>query len=268
MSIPIHAHHAHVFPKEIREDGTIDVLLSTLDACGIETAVAFAPFHEFFTGRAFEPNEWLANAIQQQPRLRGFGVVNMQAPDLKAQVRHIASLGFKGIKMHPAFQKFKIDGEAAFEVYREAEALCLFLSFHTGVHWHRIRDYNMLLFDEVAFNFPKLRFSMEHLGGYCFFKEGLAVMLNNQRKSQEPRLYAGLTSIFDPEINHAWYLGQEGMKTILWQTGENTGIFGLDFPYNGVDSINLAIRSIMEMDIDDSIKAKLLGGNLRRALDF
>lgn len=268
MSIPIHAHHAHVFPASVREDGTISALLRTLDACGIETAVAFAPFHSFFADDAICPNAWLAEAIRPEDRLRGFGVVNMAAGDPRGQVRKIADLGFRGIKMHPAFQKFRIDGEEAFAVYAEAEAAGLFLSFHTGVHWHRIRDYNMLLFDEVAYHFPRLRFSMEHLGGYSFFKEGLAVMMNNQRKRQTPRLFAGLTSVFDPEINHAWYLGQEGVKTLLWQTGEDAAIFGLDFPYNGEKSIRFAIDAVMGMDIDPSVKEKILGGTLRKTLGF
>ena len=43
----IFANHAHVFPPELRPEGTVDRLLSMLDACGIEKAVCFAPFpHE------------------------------------------------------------------------------------------------------------------------------------------------------------------------------------------------------------------------------
>ena len=40
----ITAHHAHLFPTQVRPAGDIAHLLSTLDACGIEQCVAFAPF--------------------------------------------------------------------------------------------------------------------------------------------------------------------------------------------------------------------------------
>ncbi len=40
----IYANHAHVFQKEVREDGTIDCLKRVMDICGIERAVAIAPF--------------------------------------------------------------------------------------------------------------------------------------------------------------------------------------------------------------------------------
>lgn len=59
--------------------------------------------------------------------------------------------------------------DKACEVYSAAQENGLFLSFHTGLHWHRIADYQPLLFDEVAWNFPRLKFSMEHVGGYHFF---------------------------------------------------------------------------------------------------
>lgn len=265
MKYKIYANHAHIFPKQIREDGTVDELLKVMDYCNIEKCVAFATFHEFLKGTV-EPNKFLAEQIKGNDRLEGFGVVDFDKGDLAGQVNEISELGFKGIKLHPAFQKFKIDGEKAFKVYEQAEKNGLFLSFHTGVHWHRISDYNMLLFDEVAYNFKKLRFSMEHLGGYCFFNEGLAVLLNNMYERKNPRIFAGLTSVFDTNENRAWNLSDQKIKDLIWQAGEEVGIFGLDFPYNGAEKIAYAIRHVMDMDIPETAKELILGGNLRREL--
>lgn len=266
MSYEIFANHAHVFPKNVWPEGTVDTLLHTMDACGIARCVCFATFPSQLKSENEETNGWLARQIQGNDRLFGFGVVDFDKPDLKGQVDRIADLGFRGIKMHPAFQKFAVDGERAFEVYERAEALGLFLSFHTGVHWHRIRDYQVWRFDEVAYHFPKLRFSMEHLGGYCFFNEGLAVMLNNLHRGQEPRIYAGLTSVFDPDVNRSWYLSDERIHDLLWQTGDASSIFGLDFPYNGTAAISAAIARLEGMDLPEESKARIFGGNLKRVL--
>lgn len=195
----IFANHAHVFPRAVREDGTVDALLRVMDDCGIEKAVAFATFPSFLGPGDEEPNRALGARIASEDRLTGFGVIDFTRSDLEEQVEAIAALGFPGIKLHPAFQRFRVDGEPACRVYAAAERLGLFLSFHTGIHWHRIADYNLLLFDEVAYRFPALRFSLEHVGGYCFFHEAVAVMQNN-RKSP-PRIYAGLTSVFDRDAN-------------------------------------------------------------------
>lgn len=264
--VKIFANHAHVFPETVRKDGTIDSLKQIMDKCGIEKSVVMAPFAEFLKGTCLSANRWLYDEIKNDGSLHGFGIVDFRREDIITQIDEIANFGFKGIKLHPAFQKFKIDGEKACQVYKRAQELGLFVSFHTGIHWHRISDYNMLLFDEVAFRFPELKFSMEHLGGYCFFKEGLAVMLNNNTGKPFPRIYAGLTSVFDSNENKYWYLNDRQIKDLIWLAGDNTSIFGLDFPYNREDKISYAIKHILELDIPESAKGKILGGNLNEAL--
>lgn len=267
MAYDIFAHHAHVFPKDVREDGTVSVLLRTMDECAISKAVCFAPFPRQLGSGSEEPNAWLAQQIAAEDRLVGFGVIDFEKGNLKEQVDRIADLGLPGIKMHPAYQKFAIDGDAAFEVYARAQELGLFLSFHSGVHWHRIRDYQVWRFDEVAYHFQKLRFSMEHLGGYCFFHEGLAVMLNNMHLGRgEPRIYAGLTSVFDPETNRSWHLSDERIHDLIWQTGDTASIFGLDFPYNDAAKIKRAISHLANMDLPEETKRKIFGENLNRIL--
>src|ERR1700683_219557 len=91
------AHHAHVFPPQIKPQGTIDELLKYLDAAGIEQAVCFAPLpHE---AKTLDQNNWLAGEIKNQPRLFGFGTVDFTRADVAEQVKKIAGLGFKGIKI-------------------------------------------------------------------------------------------------------------------------------------------------------------------------
>ncbi len=137
----IFANHAHVFPEEIKPSGTIDKLKELLDECGIDKCVCFAPFHDRFgeTRRGENPNEWLAKQLKNQPDLYGFGVVDFNADNLRDEVDKIADLGFKGIKMHPPYQEFDIEGEDAFKVNERPQELGLFISFHCGMHWHRLK---------------------------------------------------------------------------------------------------------------------------------
>ena len=267
MAFEIFAHHAHVFPQYVREIGSVDNLMRTMDACGISKAVCFAPFQHQVGAEHETTSVWLAKEIKNNDRLVGFGVIDFAKGDLKGQVDRIADLGLRGIKMHPASQKFAVDGDMAFEVYARAEELGLFLSFHTGVHFHRLRDYQMWRFDEIAYHFKNLHFSMEHLGGYCDFFEGLSVMINNMpRHGEDPRVFAGLTSIYDRDKNRIWYMPDDRLYDLLWQTGDKASIFGLDFPYNGIEITQTAIKRIMELDLPEESKQLLLGGNLRRVL--
>jgi predicted TIM-barrel fold metal-dependent hydrolase len=130
----------------------------------------------------------------------------------------------------------------------------------------------MLLFDEVAFNFPNLKFSMEHVGGYSFFREALLVMNNNSRKGNN--IYAGLTSISMEEDSlgisrqGAWSLTDDDLCTLIHQTGEKNSIFGLDFPYKNVEYTKKAIERIKNLPITEEAKKGILGENLKEALDI
>ena len=271
----IYANHAHLFPKGTKPNADIDKLKELMSACGIEKAVCFAPFHNqmdmYDVSRGQNPNDWLANEIKNEPSLIGFGTINFERDDLKEQVKHISELGFKGIKIHPAYQEVKVDSPELFEVYEQAQEENLFLSFHTGLHWHRIRDYQMLLFDEVAFNFPRLRFSMEHMGGYSFFKEALLVMNNNSRDEIQ-HVFAGWTSIpmgedeFGNPRRGVWSLTDDDLCDLIYQTGTERSIFGLDFPYNDIEKTKKAIDRIKNLPISEEAKRGILGENLKREL--
>ena len=268
----IFANHAHLYPRELREEGAKDALLRLLDDCGIDKAVAFAPFSHRFRESALyhdvNVNEWLAKEIAGEERLVGFGTVDVLegAEPIADQVQRIFELGLRGIKIHPAAQEFAIDSETAFEIYDHAQRLGLFLSFHTGLHWHRIRDYRMLLFDEVAWNFPDLRFSMEHVGGYSFFREALLVMCNNNRDN--PRVFAGLTSVEPAEngMRGPWSLSDEEIETLIFQTGDAQTIFGLDFPFKKADYVRRAMARIRGLRISDEAKENILGKTLEKQL--
>ena len=273
MKYRIFANHAHVFPEGSKAGGTIQDLKRLMDECEIEKAVCFATFTEQNTRVGCDGNtsRWLYGEIKNEPQLVGFGTVDFDAGKLTEQVDAIASYGFKGIKIHPAYQKIRVDGPELFEVYEAAQRNNLFLSFHTGLHWHRLKDYNMLLWDEVAYNFPRLRFSMEHMGGYSFFNEALAVM-NNNRRGEFDRVFAGWTSIhLDTDENGneyagAWSLTDAQLCDIIHQTGENRSIFGLDFPYNNAANIKKAIDRILALPISETAKEAILGGTLRSVL--
>lgn len=263
----VFANHAHVFPEDIKPAGSIDNLKRLMDDCGIDKAVCFAPFSDRFEecSRTDTPNEWLAKAIKNEPDLYGFGTVDF-TKNVRDEVNRIADFGFKGIKMHPPYQEFDIDGEDAFKVYERAEELGLFISFHCGMHWHRLKGVRPILYDEVGWFFKNLRFSLEHLGGYHFFNESLAVMCNNSRFGVQPRVFAGWTSVSDRDGKDAWTLTNEQLETIISQTNDESSIFGLDFPYNNAEYIKYEMQRFNSLNISDTAKENILGGTLKKVL--
>ena len=102
---------------------------------------------------------------------------------------------------------------------------------------------------------------MEHVGGWSFFKDAVAVMVNNRK-----RMYAGLTSVFDTKVNKFWYLGKENVKDLIWQTSIDQCVFGLDFPYNTpemiMDAMNQMRECVEELGLGEEGLQKVFGGNL------
>ena len=125
-------------------------------------------------------------------------------------------------------------------------------------------------FDEIAIQFPTLRMSLEHVGGYHFFNEALAVIFNNipfpPVPGQRGRVYGGLTSCFTPHYVRFWYMSRERFEELLLQVGPEYLIFGLDFPYNLEENTRLALTTIKQMIPLESARELVLGGNLRREL--
>jgi uncharacterized protein len=272
MSDRIYAHHAHVFPASINPNGTIDRLLRLMDDCGIEGAVCFAPYAAQIAPAALHHNEWLAGELRNRPRLRGFGTIDFAAPDLPSQVRRAKDLGLVGLKLHPNAQEFDLLGPKPFEVYAAAQDEGLFCTFHSGVHAQRLLDHAVLKFDEVAHHFPRLRFSMEHMGGYHFFTDALAVLFNRYPppwvKNTRCNVFAGLASIFTTHQNRMWHLTPEQILEIVLQTSATQCLFGLDFPYNLERETRIGLDTINAMPITSEQRALILGGNLRRELGW
>jgi predicted TIM-barrel fold metal-dependent hydrolase len=269
MSFRLLANHAHVFPAALNPAGTIDRLLQLLDACKIDQAVCFAPFSHQCDGKDIIPNVWLAGEIKKRgDRLLGFGTIDVRRADVAAQVRQARELGLRGLKLHPNSQEFDILSPKLFEIYAAAAELGMLISFHTGVHRSHLKDMGLIRFDEIAWNFPKLKFSMEHVGGYHFFEDALAVIFNHVPPPWETgvcNVFAGLASVFTQDQNRFWYLSKERLLELAAQVGVRQLIFGLDFPYNLEAATMTGLNTIREL-FNPAEQEQILGGNLRREL--
>ncbi len=262
------ANHAHVFPESVRADGTIKRLTELMERCQIERAVAFAPFSDQVSHLGTNPNAWLAKEIEATESIVGFGTIDPDGKDLGKQAEEMAQLGFRGVKLHPAYQRFSIMEERLSDFYVAAEELDLFLCFHSGIHWHRIKDYHPLLFDELAYRYPRLRFSMEHVGGLSFFDDALAVMLNNTPPGKSGNVFGGITSVLNRTHNKQWFLGAQRVEMLLDLLGPDQFIFGLDFPYNKEAETEEAIAAVQSLQTSQESKDLILGGNLERVLQL
>jgi len=269
----IFAHHTHVFPAEIRPDGTVERLLKSMDSYGIDRAVCFPPFpYHMSQARMGNPNDWLQQEIATHgDRLVAFGALDPESRSAPDEVRRLAGLGVRGIKLHPAAQRFRIDSELARPFYEAASEAQMVITFHTGVHDAPIELTRPALIDGLLFRYPGITVTLEHIGGRALREEAIGVIQNHRAFPRNPenpgRAYGGLTSVAAVPTAHPWYLGREGMTDMARTIGAELLVFGLDYPYNPPGHFGRLVREIRQLPLPREKIDLILGGNLSRLID-
>ena len=250
--------HCHVIPEGLVDSsdpqvGTVATLLDIMDELDIDKAVAFAPL-PIYVEDPHRANEWLWEQVCNNPRLEGFMTLNPTDSRSLAIAEEFAEKGLRGIKTHPPVYHARIDDEAAYPFYELADHLQLPILFHTGVHGWLLDNYRPLLLDRIAHQFPDLQIIVEHMGGWEFLGEALAVVRNNSN------CYAGITSTLDADW--AWYIPDELLRHMISLIGSERVIFGTDYPYRQQDDIRADIEAARGLCNSPEEADNILGANI------
>ena len=255
--------HTHAFPDELaakaleklskagevepKLNGTVSDLLRSMDRAGIEKSVvaciATRPkqFHSIL--------RWAGEASSE--RIVVFPSVHPMSPDAVENVRQVADAGFRGIKLHPYYQEFRLDDERAFPVYEEMERQNLILLAHTGFDFafpeDRIADPEKVV--EVHERFPDLTFVTSHLGGWHDWDEVERHLVGRD-------IY--IETSFSLEV-----MSQEQARSIITSHRADRMMFGTDSPWTDQGQ---ALQLIRDLNLDPDREASLLRHNAQRLL--
>ena len=114
-------------------------------------------------------NDEIAALAKRWPeKLVPFGSVNPTLPGaLEEFQRGVKELGLKGLKLSPIYQKFDPMSAEAARIYSQAQEWGIPLIFHTATAQAPdvpLKWANPILFDDVAYAFPRLKIIMAHFG--------------------------------------------------------------------------------------------------------
>lgn len=162
-------------------------------------------------------NDWAASV--QSDSVFCFGTVHPQSDDPAGEVGRIASLGLRGIKLHPDFQSFHITDKSLFPVYEEASSLGLPITFHTGrdpasVSVLRSTPAGIA---QIARQFPKLIIIAAHMGGARMYDD-------------VEQILAGKNIFFDTAITSRLCSSEQFLR-IVKKHGSERILFGSDCPW-------------------------------------
>lgn len=165
-----------------------------------------------------------------------------------------------GLKLHPSKQRFYPDDEKMFPIYELCVQYNRPIIFHAGVSMEPgtlVKYSHPLRFEEIAFRFPKLRICLAHFG-WPWVKETCMLMLKYRN------IYTDTAMLYfdNPKEFYAQCLGVDIGPSWIDRSLRHQVMFGSDEPR--LEMLRM-IRAIRDMDMRDSTKEMILGGN---ALEF
>ncbi|MFR0882516.1 MAG: amidohydrolase family protein [Christensenellales bacterium] len=177
--------HAHIYPDNIAEkaamnigyfydkhmtnpNGSVKRLLEIGDRAGVDKFVVHSAATTPHQVKSIN-NFIKASVLAHPDRFVGLCTIHPGMEDPIAELERAESLGLKGIKLHPDFQKFAITDSSMGPIYDFCQATGYPILFHTGDY--RYHYSNPCLIPRLLESFPRLRLICAHFGGWTEWKE-------------------------------------------------------------------------------------------------
>ncbi len=255
--------HAHIYPNKIAEKatvaignfydikmdmpaGTAEQLLEEGKKAGVTRYVVHSVATTAHQVRAI--NEFIKKEIDMHPEFIGFMTLHqdLTEQEIEEEVKWCIENGFKGVKLHPDFQKFYIDGEDAEKFYRVIGDRLPIL-FHTGDDRYDFSKPIRLV--NMAKKYPNVRFIGAHFGGY--------------RCWDDAYLYKDLTNVYFDTCSSLAFISPEKAKELIDMLGVERFFFATDFP---MWDATKELERFMAIDLTDEQREKILSLNLKKFL--
>lgn len=235
--------HAHIGKDKDGHKLSADRLIKLMNKSNINKAIVF-PLNDIRNNRTFsQPNEEIFQASKTyKDRFIPFFRLNPNT-SWKKEFKLRLKQGFKGVKLHPRSQNFKLNSSPAMKIYEEAEKNALPVIIHTGFGLEAIAD-DIL---KITKTFPKLKFII----GHSAFVD-IDSVIKKIGKMNNVIFDTSTVKIFD-------------LFDLLKKVDNDKIAFGSDTPYYDTD---LALEGLIDSAITCRLSAaqikKILGGNIGR----
>ena len=191
----------------------------------------------------------LLSEVKKHPaELIGFITLHpdLTEAELDLEVRLALENGLQGVKLHPDFQRFDIDGEDAEKIYK-AVGDKLPILFHTGDDRYDYSSPERLV--RVAKTHPEVRFIAAHFGAY--------------RVWEKAEIYRGIPNIWFDTSSSLAYISPERARELIDILGIDRFFFATDFPMWRASE---ELERFYKIPLSDTEREMILGGNIRKFL--
>lgn len=156
-------------------------------------------------------------------------------PEAEQELRSLlAARAIKGLKLYPGYEPFYPGDPRLTPAYLLAEEFDVPVMIHTGDTYApsgKVKYAHPLHVDEVAVDFPRVKFLICHLGN-PWFRDCMEVVYKNDNVYTD---ISGLTlGHFDDRFEA--YMRQQLKEMILWGVNPNRVLYGTDWPLVSMES--------------------------------
>jgi len=144
-------------------------IFRVLDHAGVDKTVLLAEDYSSEMGQPIVTNQEVKQLVDLAPeRFIGFASVDPRNQEAADQLRQaFEELGLSGLKLNLSHLRMKPDDERLKPLYALCQSVGKPVMFHAGMSWEPdspAKYSRPILFEDVAVEYPKLRFCLAHLG--------------------------------------------------------------------------------------------------------
>ncbi len=237
MLIDCHVHVNNYDERRTRSTEEIaQDLFRTMETCGVDHAVVLTSYKV----TPHRPHaEKVIEVMGDDPRVTIVEGLRWREPehrtDLFALEDRVRQGFVKGIKLYPGYDKYPINDPSLESFFHLAAKYDVPVMIHTGDTYHKrakVRQAHPLLVDDVAVDYPDVRFVMCHLGN-PWFDDTAAVLYKNEN------VYADISGLtlgdFSAEFERHTLARLREMIQLMGDPSRQL-LFGSDWPLVGMKS--------------------------------
>ncbi len=257
--------HAHIYPDKIAEKathaigdfysidmktsaGTVERLLADGKKAGITKYVVHSCATTAHQVRAI--NEFIKREMNTHEEFIGFMTLHQDLTEqqIKEEVNWCLKNGFKGIKLHPDFQKFYIDGEDAEKIYKVVgDKLPILL--HVGDKRYEFSKPQRLA--NMAKKYPSVKFICAHMGGYMCWDDA--------------EVFVGLENVYFDTCSSLPFITISKARSIIKKLGAEKFFFATDFPMWDAES---ELERFNAIPLSEKERKMIFSKNIKKLLNL
>ena len=231
-------------------------LQATMRRCRIDVAMVLTSYKQT-PGRP--SSRAVVEATQHLPNIHvvaGISWATFDADQLAELRLLLEEKAIKGLKLYPGYEPFYPSDPKLTPAYLLAEEFDVPVMIHTGDTYAptgKVKFAHPLHVDEVAVDFPRVKFLICHLGN-PWFRDCMEVVYKNSN------VYTDISGLTLGQFTDRFeaYMRQQLKEMILWGVNPNRVLYGTDWPLASMESY---LDFMEELKLPPGDKDLMLYGN-------